>query len=73
MASGPPSLSICDGINLGRNACLRVRRVKNGIATPHPLQGDEMPALRALKDESSFVFVSERARRSLRRASPKWS
>jgi type 1 fimbriae regulatory protein FimB/type 1 fimbriae regulatory protein FimE len=26
----------------------------------HPLQGDEMRALRALKRESSFVFVSER-------------
>jgi len=35
-------------------------RVKNGIATTHPLQGDEMRALRALKRESSFVFVSER-------------
>jgi type 1 fimbriae regulatory protein FimB/type 1 fimbriae regulatory protein FimE len=46
-----------DQVDLGRNACLHVRRVKNGIATTHPLQGDEM---RALKRESSFVFVSER-------------
>ena len=49
-----------DQVDLGRNACLHVRRVKNGIATTHPLQGDEMRALRALKRESSFVFVSER-------------
>ena len=47
-----------DQVDLGRNACPHVRRVKNGIATTHPLQGDEMRALRAL--ESPFVFVSER-------------
>jgi type 1 fimbriae regulatory protein FimB/type 1 fimbriae regulatory protein FimE len=49
-----------DQVDLGRNACLHVRRVKNGIATTHPLQGDEMRALRALPRESTFVFVSER-------------
>jgi type 1 fimbriae regulatory protein FimB/type 1 fimbriae regulatory protein FimE len=49
-----------DQVELSRNACLHVRRVKNGIPTTHPLQGDEMRALRALKRESSFVFVSER-------------
>ena len=49
-----------DQINLGRNACLHVRRVKNGMPSVHPLQGDEMRALRALKRESSFLFVSER-------------
>src|SRR5215472_2670269 len=49
-----------DQVDLGRNACLHVRRVKNGIPTVHPLQGDEMRALRALKRESSFVFTSER-------------
>ena len=49
-----------DQVDLGRNACLHVRRVKNGIATTHPLQGDEMRAMRALKRESTFVFVSER-------------
>ena len=47
-------------MDLGRNACLHVRRVKNGMSSVHPLQGDEMRALRALKRESSFVFVSER-------------
>ena len=49
-----------DQVDLGRNACLHVRRVKNGMPSVHPLQGDEMRALRALKRESSFVFVSER-------------
>jgi type 1 fimbriae regulatory protein FimB/type 1 fimbriae regulatory protein FimE len=49
-----------DQVDLGRNACLHVRRVKNGMPSVHPLQGDEMRALRALKRVSSFVFVSER-------------
>jgi site-specific recombinase XerD len=45
---------------LGRNAVLHVRRVKNGMPSTHPLQGDEMRALRALRRDSTFVFVSER-------------
>src|SRR5215470_1395392 len=49
-----------DQVELGRNACLHVRRVKNGIATTHPLSGDEMRALRALGRDSTFVFTSER-------------
>jgi type 1 fimbriae regulatory protein FimB/type 1 fimbriae regulatory protein FimE len=53
-----------DQIELGRNAVLHVRRVKNGTPSTHPLQGDEMRALRALmpdgKRNSPFVFVSER-------------
>jgi type 1 fimbriae regulatory protein FimB/type 1 fimbriae regulatory protein FimE len=51
-----------DQVDLGRNAVLHVRRVKNGIATTHPLQGDEMRALRELKrsPDSPFVFTSER-------------
>jgi len=49
-----------DQVELGRNACLHVRRVKNGIPTTHPLQGNEMRALRALKRNSPFVFTSER-------------
>ena len=49
-----------DQVDLGRNACLHVRRVKNGMPSVHPLQGDEMRGLRALKRVSSFVFVSER-------------
>jgi type 1 fimbriae regulatory protein FimB/type 1 fimbriae regulatory protein FimE len=51
-----------DQVDLGRNACLHVRRVKNGMPSVHPLQGDEMRALRELKRsaDSPFVFVSER-------------
>jgi type 1 fimbriae regulatory protein FimB/type 1 fimbriae regulatory protein FimE len=53
-----------DQIEFGRNAALHVRRVKNGIASTHPLQADEIRALRALMSEgkrnSPFVFVSER-------------
>jgi type 1 fimbriae regulatory protein FimB/type 1 fimbriae regulatory protein FimE len=41
---------------------LHIRRAKDGTATTHPLLGDEMRALRALKRAatSPFVFVSER-------------
>jgi type 1 fimbriae regulatory protein FimB/type 1 fimbriae regulatory protein FimE len=43
---------------------LHVRRLKNGIASVHPIQGDELRALRELKrgqePQSAFVFVSER-------------
>ena len=43
-------------------ATLYVRRAKGGLTTTHPLIGDELRALRALKREvkSPFVFVSER-------------
>jgi type 1 fimbriae regulatory protein FimB/type 1 fimbriae regulatory protein FimE len=45
-------------------ANLHVRRVKNGTPSTHPLQGDEMRALRRLQREakrsSPYVFVSER-------------
>jgi len=49
-------------VELGRNAVLRVRRVKQGVPSVHPLQGDEMRALRELKRSalSPFVFTSER-------------
>jgi len=49
-------------VDLGRNAALHVRRVKQGLPSVHPLQGDEMRALRSLKRDvkSPFVFVSER-------------
>jgi integrase len=42
---------------------LHARRVKNGTPSTHPIQGDELRALRRLKRESvesPFVFVSER-------------
>jgi type 1 fimbriae regulatory protein FimB/type 1 fimbriae regulatory protein FimE len=44
-------------------AVLHVRRVKNGTQGTHPLQGDELRALRRLRRESKpspFLFVSER-------------
>jgi integrase len=51
-----------DQVDLGRNAVLHVRRVKQGVPSVHPLQGDEMRALRELKRSatSAFVFTSER-------------
>jgi integrase len=43
---------------------LYVRRAKNGTPSTHPLQGDELRALRQLRrdwpDNGGFVFVSER-------------
>jgi integrase len=43
-------------------ATLHLRRAKNGATGTHPLLGDELRALRALKREakSPFIFVSER-------------
>jgi Phage integrase family len=44
-------------------AVLHVRRVKNDTPSTHPMQGDEMRALRRLLRESklsSFLFVSSR-------------
>ena len=38
-----------DQVELGRNAALHVRRVKQGLPSVHPLPGDEMRALRDLK------------------------
>jgi integrase len=46
-----------------KGAVLHVRRVKNGTPSTHPIQGDELRALRRLQRESAaspFVFVSER-------------
>jgi integrase len=47
-------------LNAGR---LHVRRAKNGTPSVHPMQGDEIRALRRLQREngpSSHVFLSER-------------
>jgi hypothetical protein len=44
-------------------AALHLRRVKNGTPSTHPIQGDELRALRRLQRESPsspFVFVGER-------------
>jgi integrase len=44
------------------SATLHIRRAKGGTSSTHPLLGDEMRALRALRREatSPFIFVSER-------------
>jgi Phage integrase family len=51
-------------IDFGRNAALHVRRAKSGTPSTHPIQGDELRALRQLQREqdppSAFVFVTER-------------
>src|SRR5215831_3381008 len=43
-------------------AHLHVRRLKGGIASVHPIQGDELRALRELQRNApgAFVFASER-------------
>ena len=43
-------------------AQVHVRRLKNGVDSTHPLQGDEIRALRRLKREygGAFVFATER-------------
>jgi integrase len=52
-----------DQIDFNR-ATMAVRRAKKGTPSTHPLQGDEMRALRRLQREqepkSAFVFTSER-------------
>ena len=50
-------------VEFSRNAALHVRRVKNGTPSVHPLQGDELRALRELQrqfPDSGYVFASER-------------
>ena len=50
-------------IDFGRNAALHVRRVKSGTPSTHPIQGDELRALRQLQREQDpprFVFLTER-------------
>jgi integrase len=50
-------------IEFGRSASLHVRRVKNGKPSVHPIRGDELRMLSALKNEfpdTGYVFTSER-------------
>jgi type 1 fimbriae regulatory protein FimB/type 1 fimbriae regulatory protein FimE len=50
-------------VEFSRNAALHIRRVKNGTPSVHPLQGDELRALRELQrqyPDSGYVFTSER-------------
>jgi integrase len=52
-----------DQVDLGKSH-LHVKRLKGGIDSVHPMQGDELRALRELRRDqeakSIFVFVSER-------------
>jgi integrase len=50
-------------IEFGRSAALHVRRAKNGKPSVHPIRGDELRMLTALRKEfpdSGYVFTSER-------------
>jgi integrase len=50
-------------VEFGRNACMHIRRIKNGTPSVHPIRGDELRALRQLQREqqpSSHVFTTER-------------
>jgi integrase len=58
---------ICDlewsQVEFGRSASLHVRRAKNGKPSVHPLRGDEIRALRELRQQfpdSGYVFATER-------------
>jgi integrase len=50
-------------VEFGRAANLHVRRVKNGKPSVHPIRGDELRTLTALRKEfpdSGYVFTTER-------------
>ena len=50
-------------VEFGRSAALHVRRAKNGKPSVHPIRGDELRMLTALRKEypaSGFVFTTER-------------
>jgi integrase len=52
-----------DQIDFGKPAVLHIRRAKNGTPATHPLDGEELRALRRLRRESQpadYVFVTER-------------
>ena len=50
-------------VEFGRNASLHVRRAKQGKPSVHPIRGDELRALSALRKaqpDSGYVFTTER-------------
>jgi integrase len=50
-------------VEFGRSACLHVRRAKSGKPSVHPIRGDELRMLTALRKErpdSGYVFTTER-------------
>jgi integrase len=64
---GLRAMEACDlewsQVEFGRTAALHVRRAKNGKPAVHPIRGDELRALTALRKlfpDSAYVFTSER-------------
>src|SRR5215471_5386833 len=50
-------------VEFGRNASLHVRRAKKGRPSVHPIKGEELRMLTALRKEypdSAYVFTTER-------------
>jgi integrase len=50
-------------VEFGRSAALHVRRAKNGKSSVHPIRGDELRMLTALRkqfSDSGYVFTTER-------------
>ena len=49
-------------VEFGRSASLHVRRVKKGRPAVHPIRGDELRMLTALREypDSAYIFTSER-------------
>ena len=43
-----------------KEASIYIRRLKGSRSGRHPLQGDEIRALRKIKNDFSYIFVSER-------------
>ncbi len=51
-------------VEFGRSACLHVRRAKNGKPSVHPIRGDELRMLTALRrdyPDTAYVFCTERS------------
>jgi integrase len=47
-------------VEFGRSASLHVRRAKKGKPAVHPIRGDELRMLTALRKETGYVFTTER-------------
>ena len=70
---GLRAAELCDlrweQVDMGRNACLHVRRVKGGTPATHPIQGDELRPFRELRrqyPDSDYVSAANAAGPSLR-------
>ena len=63
-------------VEFGRSASLHVRRAKKGKPAVHPIRGDELRMLTALRKEypdSRYVFTTERGTPFTRTVSTAWS